>query len=360
MKDSEIDRLIRLAQPGPVPGAALAEAGQELLEEIMSDEQRHEIIGSTQEPAAIVPAAAARRRSPARRRLVGLAAAAAVVAAVVTPALVFGRGGAAATPAAAPAAVTVIPETDETYFLMDDPAWTIDYVSERSRNEGEIRFVDRKRELEINWYPNSNYQNLFEDRSYENPPRDFTFLGREGSLFRNGDGEFEVMVKYEKTFVDVRTSGTATRADLDTVLAGLRQVTVEQWYAGLPESVVTPDETTRVARQMLEDIPVPEGFDASVFDVDFAANYYQFGARVTGTLSCLWFQDYEQARAAGDQDGMTAAGEALAASKQWKVLGEMEREGAWGQVLGDYVHQAVAGDEVSDYRSGLGCDDWVY
>jgi hypothetical protein len=374
MNDHELDQLLRQAQPAsavrvPVVAPLLREAGQELLEAIVAiDPQSDRSESGPAETTLLLPrpgrGEASRSWSRGRRRLVGVAVAATVVAAIAVPTAVFqgaGPGNQAVSPSPAssassspqprPPAVTGNP-----YLLLDGPLWEIENVSQTASLSGEITFRRKSTDisLQIGWNPISGYQYLLDDRRSAHKGKQFTFLGRKALLFPAGQGEFEVLAKRGNAFLGVRSTGTATRKDLDELLGQLRPVTAEEWLAAMPKSVVTPSETTTVAAQMLRDVPLPDGFDASIFTTAFTNEYDQFGFRVVAKVTCAWLADYAQARTAHDEAGMAAADAALSSSKNWPVV---KRLGAPDPIGAELFIKAVSHRQiVADYESNLGCD----
>ena len=368
MNDHELDGLLRRAQPESairVPAVApmLHEAGQELLEEIMSVELKSDRVGGVSE-ATSLSSRWGQPRSRGRRWLAGVAVAAAVVAAVVMPTVVFHDAG-AATPAVSPSlppSASPSPQpsaptgTGNPYLLLDGPGWKVDYVIQTASADGEIQFRQKSTDvgLDISWVPIAGYQDRYEDRRSEHEPKNFTFLGRKAVLFGQGDDGFEVLAKRGDVFLDVRSSGTGSRPEFDALVRQLKQVTAEQWFAAMPKSVVTPSETTAIAAQMLKDVPLPDGFDASIFTSAFTNEYDQFGFRVVAKVTCAWLADYAQARTAHDEAGMAAADAALSSSKNWRVV---QRLGAPDPIGAEPFIKAVSHRKiVADYESGLGCD----
>src|SRR5689334_2195451 len=158
---------------------------------------------------------------PARggRWLAGLAAAAAVVAAVVVPTVMFG-GTDAVTPAVTPSPLSTplptpmpLPRSDNPYLLLKGPDWEVENVFQGASDSGEITFRGKNTDvnLQLGWHPVSGYTYLLEDRRSGHKEMDYTFLGRRAALFPAGPGEFEVLAKRGPIFLQVRSTGTATR-----------------------------------------------------------------------------------------------------------------------------------------------------
>jgi DNA-directed RNA polymerase specialized sigma24 family protein len=86
--------------------------------------------------------------------------------------------------------------------------------------------------------------------------------------------------------------------------------------------------------------------------------------KVTGAVGCTWLERWVAARRAGDAAGVRQAVAALATSHHWRVLQEMQADGAWPQVFWDHADAAADGAPVmggkplsveESYRDALGC-----
>jgi hypothetical protein len=145
----------------------------------------------------------------------------------------------------------------------------------------------------------------------------------------------------------------------------LRAVDVDRWLSAMPASVVTPESRPEVARQMLADVPQPEGFDVSALEQGSGKvrDHYQLGAEVTGAVACAWIGQWVDAKRAGDDSAVREAAGAMATSHTWAVLKEMTDEGDYPEVLWQYADAMAGGAAAGEkqvpieqsYRSALGC-----
>jgi hypothetical protein len=147
-------------------------------------------------------------------------------------------------------------------------------------------------------------------------------------------------------------------------LGWLNKVDSQTWLDAMPAKVVKAADHDAAVREMLEGIPVPATFKPSrVPDENLTTNRYQVGAAVTGTVSCLWFRQWGQARRTGDRAAATEAEKAMATSRGWAILREMEKDGGYPEVVWE-----LAADMPSGYwewngrrhpllprAEGLGC-----
>jgi hypothetical protein len=138
------------------------------------------------------------------------------------------------------------------------------------------------------------------------------------------------------------------------------------WLSALPESVVKPSGRAQVVQDMLARIPLPPGFDVSSLEAgDTVRGRYRLGAQVAGAVACAWIERRLAARASGDEGAARAAVDAMATSRTWPVLLELDSEGDYPEVLWEYA-DAMAGAPVpagrarvsveESYSAALGCD----
>jgi hypothetical protein len=155
-------------------------------------------------------------------------------------------------------------------------------------------------------------------------------------------------------------NGTVRSEDafLDAV-GSLRVVDDETWAAHLPESAVGPDLRPALVDGMLAGLPLPNGFDAQTLrQGEETSDVYQLGAAVAGAVACGWIDQLASARERGDAAASDEAVRALASSRSWPVLQEMNAEGDYPEVLWDFADRIVDGDTeaVNEAPSALGCE----
>ncbi|GLY13542.1 hypothetical protein LWF15_00590 [Kineosporia rhizophila] len=351
MNDSEMDRLIGLAQPTDVPRGALSEAGQELLEEIVSVDPQ---VDRKDNDVVLLPHPR-RQRTKGRRGLATLGVAAAVVAAVAVPTVVF-REGESVTPAAPP--VSAAPEpasTSNPFLLLDAQGWVVDRVTESTEEEGEMIFRQSTtgKLLEVVWMPVEADESWYEGDPDDPEPEQVTFLGQKALLSGLGRGEFEIRAERGDLFLSVR-SRTGERQAFDKLIGHLRQAPAQEWFAAMPDSVVTPDESAAVSAQLLDGVPLPAGFDPSIFVSDRSNTRYHVEFQVVRQVTCAWIGSYAQARAEKDEAGMAEAEDALAGSAAWPATHQMGS----AELIGaePYLQKMSKREAVGDYRAGIGCD----
>ena len=110
-------------------------------------------------------------------------------------------------------------------------------------------------------------------------------------------------------------------------LGWLTKVDSQTWLDAMPAKVVKAADHDAAVREMLKGIPVPKTFKPSrIPDEGLTTDRYQVGAQVTGTVSCLWFRQWGEARRTGDAAAQAEAEKAMATSRHWPILREMAKD----------------------------------
>jgi hypothetical protein len=134
------------------------------------------------------------------------------------------------------------------------------------------------------------------------------------------------------------------QAAFEERLSWLTEVDEASWLAAMPATVVAPAKHDAAVAAMLKGIPVPATFKPSrVPDDGLPTDRYQVGAKVTGTVSCLWFRQWGEARRSGDPAAEAEAERAMATSRHWAILHEMASEGAYPEVLWTLAREMPSG-----------------
>jgi hypothetical protein len=251
--------------------------------------------------------------------------------------------------------------------LVGLPAWHVTRADEFSVNQGEMTFGDGARSVDLRWSSDRGLAAKLGDRANSGATRrpDAAVLGTTAAVFRY-DGsadDFTALWTLDGYSLELRSSLPA--GEFRAVLRSLRVVGVDDWLGAMPASVVTPAHTTETIDAMLRDMALPHGFDRAALRGDEnVRDRYQLGARVAGAVACAWIERWIAARRQGDERGVREAVAALAGSKEWAVLHEMQRDGAYPGVLWQYADAVAArgfvqgGKQLSvedSYRSALGC-----
>jgi hypothetical protein len=319
----------------------------------LRDEQRRELleaIGRAQSP----------RRLGGRRLVSALAAATTLVAAI------FVASGMRSEGEEAWAASVIRVAESAPRLLVDAPGWKVTRADEFSAEIGEMTFGNGRREAELHWQPVRHQADTVEDRAHSaDLDTTASVLGAEARLFRYaGTDDYTALWVSGRHGLEFRGRAPSVAAFKST-LASLRQVDVDTWLTAMPASVVRPSNRAEVVQGMLADIPVPPGFDsASLEDGAAVRDRYQLGATVVSAVTCAWVDRWVAAKRDGDTTAAATAVAALQTSRDWKVLHEMDDEGAYPEVLQQHV-DALAGDGTiiggkplkveESWRNAFGC-----
>jgi len=352
MNDQELDAAIAAAFPDDGQVGALDLAGADLA-------LREAIMVQTEIRPTLAPVHPLRRRG---WRAAGLAAvAAALVAALVVVVPGASRDGSAAW--AAP--VLAVAESAPRYLLAQE-GWVVTQVPEFSGASGQVVFSDGEATIDLHWRPASTHDEYVADRSelpeLEGmtatadgvPARVFTYGDTDGgtdlaALWRQGDHSLEArgVVRDAAAFAGL--------------LAALEEVDVDAWLTALPEQVVRPDGERDAIAGMLADVPLPPGFDPRSLERGAAIDRYQVGAQATGAVACGWIESWIAASSRGDAAAAQEAVDAMATSRDWAILQEMDAEGDFPEVVWEHADAMAAdgtlyGYPVADgYRAAFGC-----
>jgi hypothetical protein len=355
----------------------------------------------TAEAAPIPWPRAARRR---QGRLLGLAGtAAAAVAAVILLVL----GGGSHSPSRAYGAELVRFAESTPLLLLDEPDWRVHnlfQVNSREGLEGSMEFVtgppipyesttisadgtvsgmapkaDRQRKVELRWRKG---ELEFSGPSFvpvvqpvKAPVLDTTALintraerlynltkaGRTRiDLGGPGDRQMVAIWKEEGHLLEMR-AWVSNLADFEERLGWLTQVDSETWLDAMPAKVVKAADHDATVREMLKGIPLPATFKPSrIPDEGLTTNRDQVAGAVTGTVACLWFRQWGQARRTGDRASELQAEQAMATSRRWPILRELSNDGGsppliWQLAAGMPSGEGRRGWRLLPQAEALGC-----
>jgi hypothetical protein len=347
MNDRDLDQLIARANPfgdDTVRQLPTADAESDLMEGILST------------PTT--------RRSLPRRPVLLAAAAAVVAAAVAGGAVAATTGGKthhagpvqsnpSAPHMAFAANVREVAEANQR-LLIDEPGWKITHVDQFTVAEGEVHFENGSKHLDVNWRATGDYQGYYDDRAHDNAQQPITLLGQQGTLFTYPDAnDFTTILPPKgQNFLELRGEGASEQAYRD-LLAKLHPVDVDTWLAAMPASVVKPADTRATVDAMLAGVPLPSGLDKQRLYQQPAQDRYALGATVSGAVACGWLDQWVAAKQSADASKLKEAADALATSHSWKVLHDMQADGAYPQVLWKYADQVAKGQDPTGYQEAL-------
>jgi hypothetical protein len=410
MTDHDLDLLIRAADPLPA-GATLDLDGADttLLAEIC-EQAPVDRLSLLQRPLLRRRRRRPRRASALRTRLaVSVATAAAMTAAIGVPAIISEHragsgagseaGGAAGSEAGRPettgpgagqvstapvtfAAAAVRVARANPRVLVTASGWKVRSVEGFDPDAGEMTFqlgpdqmrreqylggyalVNDAPRLEVTWYPRDQYESYRADRAREPHLQHVTLFGQQAQMISYGATDHAVMLPPQGTvFLELRGNVGDEAAFKQFLADSIEQVDIRTWLAAMPSSVVTADNLDGAVQKALAGIPLPPGFDASALARGLALDSYQFGARVTGMVACGWIEEWQRAHESGDAAAADRATAAMATSRNWAVLHEMDAEGDYPEVIWQYADALAAGGTspsgkagLEGYRGALGCD----
>ncbi|MEU6074925.1 hypothetical protein [Micromonospora sp. NPDC047074] len=359
MTEEHLDRMVRDADPYRLDAIGhLDGAKQALLEEIMSDPVLERVVEA--------PKPRRRVGRGMARRLAGAATAAAVLTIVLAVATMprarvddpgaapTGTAGASAPVVYSPVALKAAEGNPR--LLIDESGWRVVTVYGFAQQQGTIRFDNRGRQLEMNWYPAAHYDGFRADRLRLNVSKRVEVDGWPGELFFQGLSDFGVLLRpRDGVFVELRSSGDWGRGEFDRTLGHIVRVDVRTWLAALPAEIVTPERVAEEAVKVLADVPLPPDFDVAALVIVGPNDPYQFGAQVTSRIGCAWIAEWLRAKRAGDEAALRRAGDALRSSHTWRVLHQMNDQGDWPETFWEIADKVAAGQLPAGYAQGLGC-----
>ncbi len=388
--------------------AAVNPVGQDRLDRIDLEAMEAELLADLdgEQPALSPLGAAAPRQRRARRLALALGTAAIAVIAV---AILILAGGTSKYPSHAYGANLVRFAESTPLLLLEGPGWRVQNANEMSRGEGTMEFVTgkpipyesiritgnaktgqrqsgmfpptvRQRRVELFWRHESLQRAIATARGMPHPHGqrwvELPVLGTTASIdtraefFVNqggpGNRQMTALWAEDGHVLELRAA-VPDLAAFEERLAWLTKVDSQTWLDAMPAKVVKAADHDAAVREMLKGIPVPDSFKPSrVPDTGLTTDRYQVGAAVTGTVSCLWFRQWGEARRTGDRAAAIEAEKAMATSKRWSILREMAKDGAYPQLIWELAAAMPSGHwewngrqrRLLPHAEGLGCARW--
>jgi hypothetical protein len=359
--------------------------------------------------AALLAVEPAPRSHPRRRLALALGTAAlAVIAALVV--LLAGEGS--GRPSAAYGAEQIAFAESTPLLLLDGPGWRVQNVTEsktREGTEGQMEFVTgkpipyealkitgnekegqhveglqpaatRQRRVELHWRSEAEEslaRAIANRRAYYHAHgRHFTrlpvlgttaFVDTRPEVFENqgGPGDREMLALWgEGGFLLELHAAVPDQAGMEERLGWVTKVDSQAWLDAMPAKVVKAADHVAVVTEMLKGIPLPATFSPSrIPNEELTTDRYQVGAKVTGTVACLWLRQWGEATRTGDTAAAEEAVKAMATARHWPILREMNPDGDYPEVLwedaaamprGYYVWAGHERDLLA-HAEGLGC-----
>jgi hypothetical protein len=400
MKTRELEMALAAADPASpqrLVGLDLEAMEAELLADL-DDEQ----------PAFAPPGA---KEAPGRRpRRLALALGTALLAAIAA-AVVLLAGGASEHPSRAYAADLVRFAESTPLLLLEGPGWRVQNANEqrgprrgeglygsmefvtgkpipyesirmtggprRVRESGMLPAAVRQRRVELSWRRGSLEESVATAHKMPHPHGEgwlrLPVLGTTAAVDTRaefyvnqggpGNRQMTALWKEGAYVLELRAAVPDLKAFEDR-LGWLTKVDSKTWLDAMPAKVVKAADHDAAVAEMLKGIPVPRTFKPSrVPDTGLTTDRYQVGAAVTGTVSCLWFRQWGQARRTGDRRAELEAERAMATSRHWRILREMAPDGAYPDLIWELAREMPSGHRIWAGRrwrllpqaEGLGC-----
>ena len=323
----------------------------------------------------------ARRRPKSPSRIGSLLVGATTVLAAATVAVLWlGSGGGPDRLESAFAAEAIEVAEANPRLLITEPGWSVTRADGFEVDQGEMTFSDGEHRIDLNWYPAALYESRFDDRTeVDKTPTMLSLLGDTARVVHyEGRPDYAAMLPPQgETFIEIRGNVGSKERYLE-VVGSLEPVDVETWLSAMPARLVVPGDRGSVVDEMLQGVPIPPGLDVEELrSRGVVRERYNLGYEVLGSVTCGWLQSWVAARKAGDLATAEAAVEALATSRRWPILVELERPGGFSRQIWGYSRQIKNGNLDEQFTmfsqepggplyghgpawaTGLGCDDSV-
>jgi len=326
-----------------------------------------------------------------RPRALALAAAGAALALVVVLAIVLTGGSGDGGPSRAYGAELVRFAESSPLLLLEGPEWRVQHVSQAKTREGingSMEFVtgkaipyesievfgNQKRETEKGMSPPSVRQRLVQlswrDESLESLKE--AVERQRYSLHPHGERWVKLPVLGTTAAVDTRAeffanaggpgdrtmiafwseggqtlslkAAVPNQAAFEERLDWLTKVDSQEWLEAMPAAVVKAADFHGTVREMIKGIPLPKTFDISLVpDEGLTTNREEIGSKVAGTISCLWLRQWAGALNNGDAAAAEEAVEAMATSRHWKILTDVESTNGYSPLVWEIAEDMKKG-----------------
>ena len=347
------------------------------------------------------------RRRPRRLMLTGGAVALAVVVALVI--VLAGGSGGSGGPAPAYGASLVRFAESSPLLLLEGPGWRVQHVSQSKTREGtngsmefvtgkaipyesiEILGNEKHGEREQGMDPPSVRQRRVE-LSWRHESLGQAVEMQRGSLHPHGQRWVKLPVLNTTAVVDTRDefyanqggpgnrtmvalwsedgwtlslkAAVPNQAAFEERLGWLTKVSSQEWLEAMPAAVVKAADFEGTVREMIEGIPLPKTFSVSrVPNEGLTTNREQIGSQVAGMISCLWLRQWGGAVNSGDTAAAEEAVEAMATSRHWKILTDVESTNGYSPLIWELADAMKVGywewdhhkRKLLPHAEGLGC-----
>lgn len=293
-----------------------------------------------------------------RRRGVRLVAVGLVAAAILTLVTSLGGSGDRSGAGVGYAAAAVRVAEVNPRILVTASGWSINHVEPLEPDSGETQFSDGTSELDITWYPAHLYDDYREGRSHvDGPDTPIEVLGVTGTMVQYGEGDFATMLPPQgDVFVEIRGYLRSEDAYRE-ILSSLETTDVDTWLAAMPADVVQPDDQGAVVASLLQDVPLPPGFDLDGLEHQSVLNADGLRLKVADTVACGWLDSWAEAHASGDEAAMAEASKAMATADDWPVMLERPVSGGHSRAILDFARQISDGHLDQSFGSVIATNE---
>lgn len=221
------------------------------------------------------------------------------------------------------------------------------------RSGGRVTFSRGDQVLDVHWRPKHTYDGYFDSRARISPPSGVTLLGQSSTMWSYDATDFTTIRPVTGvTFLEVR-GGVGDRQEYLRVLDKLRLVDEQTWLAAMPANVVVPARQAEAVEEMLRGIPTPPEFDHAPVTFAWPAERYHLGVHVIGPLACAWIDHWRTGRGEGDREKEQRALAAMASSRHWPILQEMDQDGDWSSAVWEAADAMAAGNPEPETIMGF-------
>ena len=238
-------------------------------------------------------------------------------------------------------------------LLLNDPGWHVSDVQQEDARSGEMTFSSGTQDLHVFWVPGAHEKDS--DKLDLTPAGTATIDGQTafvGYYDSGSPAEFEAIWSVGDQAREARGSFPSKAAFL-AAASTLYRVDVTTWLDAMPAWVVKPSARATEIGNMLADIPQPSGLDISkVINNGQVTDLYQLGAQVAGAVSCAWIHQWAHGTPAERQQAI----DAMATSRHWAVLLDMQKDGDYPDVVWE-IADGMAGKPIQ-ITKGVSLEDW--
>jgi hypothetical protein len=258
------------------------------------------------------------------------------------------------------------PTADNLYqILVTADGWTFDDMENSPEWGGSQYWANGHQWLEVQWYPADQYDSYLADRRDGTTERAVELLGQSGLEFTEkpvpdsqqpggqeapsdrlgpgyltgstGDGGHRVytILPAVGDYFLMIDAYTTDKGAFDEVVGSLTRVGEAAWEQAIDQATATEAEGEAFLAGAKQGVPIPEGVEVTVDDLDLPQSPYQARAAFVGPILCGWAERY----VAGDEQALAT----LRGSRDWPVLQAMRPEGDYAEVVADNIEQLAGG-----------------